>query len=129
MSQNNNDTFNVFDPTGMLKNMRDENMNAWAKMMTEYVNTDAYAEATGAMLDTWLSSSSPFQKVLQSNMEKALANLQMPTRTEITRLASRLTNLEMRLDDLDAKLDDVLAASRKPVTTCKKAKSSRSEDE
>jgi len=51
-----NDSFNPFDPTGMLKGMRDSNMDAWAKMMVEFVNTDAYAESTGAMLDAWLTS-------------------------------------------------------------------------
>ncbi len=43
-----NGEFNPFDPTGMLKNMRDANMDAWAKVMVDAVNTDAYAETVGA---------------------------------------------------------------------------------
>jgi hypothetical protein len=111
MSENNND-FDVFDPLGMLKTMRSESMDAWAKMMVQFVNNEAYAHATGKMLDAWLSNSGPFRKLIENTMTQTLANLSMPSREEVTRLAERLTNIEMRLDDLDAKLDDVLAAAR-----------------
>ncbi len=107
MSNNNND-FDPFDPTGMFKNMRDASMDSWAKLMTEVVNTEAYAQATGAMLDAWLTSSGPFQKAVKDSMTQAMTNLNLPVREDITRLAERFTNIEMRLDDLEAKLDDCL---------------------
>jgi hypothetical protein len=106
MSQT-NDTFNPFDPTGMWKTMRDANMDAWSKMMIQFVNTDAYAKANGAFLDAWLSTSTPFHKAVEKAMTQVLANFQMPSREDIVRLAERLTNIEMRLDDLEAKLDAV----------------------
>ncbi len=105
MNQTNND-FNPFDPTGMMKGMRDANLEAWAKMMVELVNTDAYAEATGAMLDAWLVTSGPIQKVVKENMTQTLTQLNFPTRDDVTRIAERLTNIEMRLDDLEATLDE-----------------------
>ena len=105
MSQT-NDTFNPFDPSGMLKSMRDSSMEAWSKMMSELVNTEAYAQATAVMLDAWLASSSPFRKAIESAMTQALANLNMPSRGDVVSLAERLTNIEMRLDDLEAKLDE-----------------------
>ena len=101
-----NETFNPFDPTGMFKTMRDSGMDAWSKVMIQLVNTEAYAQATAAMLDAWLTSSGPFRKAVESAMTQALVNLNMPTRADITSLAERLTNIEMRLDDLDAKLED-----------------------
>jgi hypothetical protein len=101
-----NGDFNPFDPAGMLKNMRDANMDAWAKMMGEFVSTEAYAESTGAMLDAWLTSSGPFRKVMETSMSQALAQLNLPTRDDVIRIADRLTNIEMRLDDLEAKLDE-----------------------
>jgi hypothetical protein len=109
MSQNNNE-FDIFDPTGMLKSMRNESIDAWSKTMVQFVNTSAYADATGKMLDVWLSNSTPFRKQMENVMSHALANLSMPSREEVTRLAERLTNIELRLDDLDAKLDKVLHA-------------------
>ena len=110
MTQTNGD-FNPFDPAGMLKGMRDANMDAWAKMMVQLVNTDAYAEASGAMLDAWLTSSGPFRKVMEDSMAKTLEQLNLPSRDEVTRIAERLTNIELRLDDLDAKLDEALRPS------------------
>lgn len=103
---NTNKDFNPFDPTGMLKEMRDSNMDGWAKMMVEFVGTDAYAESTGAMLDAWLTSSGPLRKVMEKSMTQAMAEMNLPTRDDVTRIAERLTNIEMRLDDMDAKLDE-----------------------
>ena len=102
------ESFNPFDPTGMLKEMRDANMEQWAKMMTKMVNTDAYSESTGKMLDAWLSSSTPFRKAMEKSMSQALANLQLPSVDDVMRLSERLINIEMRLDDMDAKLDAFL---------------------
>ena len=112
MSSNNND-FDVFDPTGVLKQMRDAGLDNWSKSMVQMVNTEAYAEATGKMLDAWLSSSGPCRKGIESAMSHALTNLNLPSRDDVTRRAERLTNIEMRLDDLDAQIDQTLRAARK----------------
>ena len=103
--------YNPFDPAGMFKGMRDANMDAMAKMMVEFVNTEAYAESTAAMLDAWLTSSGPFRKVIEKSMSQSLAQLNLPSRDDVTQIATRLTNIEMRLDDLEAKLDDTLSKS------------------
>jgi polyhydroxyalkanoate synthesis regulator phasin len=97
---------NPFDPTGMFKNMRDTGMEAWSKMMIQLVNSEAYAQASGTMLDAWLTGSAPFRKAIESTMTQVLTQLNMPIRTDITSLAERLTHIEMRLDDLEAKLDE-----------------------
>lgn len=121
MSQKNDNT-NPFDPTGMFKTMRDASMDAWSKMMIQLVSTEAYAQATGAMLDTWLATSIPFRKAAESTMTQVLTNLNMPTRTDITSLAERLTNIELRLDDMEARLDEAQRAARKPAAKPKDAK-------
>jgi hypothetical protein len=107
MSQENDEVFDPFDPTGMFKSMRSANLDAWSKMMIQLVSTEAYAKATGMMLDAWLTSSTPFYKAMEKSMTQVLANWQMPSRADITSLAERLTNIEMKLDDLDAKLDQL----------------------
>lgn len=100
------------DPFEAWRGMRDANMEAWARFMVETVNSEAYAQATGAMLDGGLSASGPFREMLDKTMVRALEQLSMPTREDFTGLARRLTNIEMRLDDLDAKLDELVAASK-----------------
>jgi len=109
------DTFDLFDPTGMFKSMRDTNMDAWSKMMIQLVNTDAYSQATGTMLDAWLITSKPFRKMLETIMTQVLTNLNMPNRGDVIRLAERLVNIEMRLDDLEAKLDENKRPTHKPA--------------
>lgn len=110
---NQNGEFNPLDPTGFMKSVRDANMDAWAKMMVDVVQSEAYAESTAAMLDAWLTSSGPFQKAIESSMAQTLAKLNLPTRDDVTRIAERLTNIEMRLDDLDARLHE----SMQPAST------------
>lgn len=100
--------FNPFDPTGVLKQLYGSNLDAWAKMMIELVNTQAYANAMGTLLDTWLGTSEPFRKIVDSAMTQTLASLKLPTSDDVARLAERFTNVELRLDDLEAKLDETL---------------------
>ena len=96
----------AFDPFGTWKNMRDSGMDAWSKMMIQMVNTEAYAQASSAMMDTWLTNSAPFRKVIESTMTQVLTQLNLPMRYDVTGLAERLTHIEMRLDDLEIKLDE-----------------------
>ena len=107
------ETMNIFDPTGMMKGMRDAGMDHWSKMMTEFVSSNAYAEANAEMLNAWLTSSSPFRKTMETAVNQSLSAMNIASRDDFTRLADRLTNIEMRLDDLDAKLD---AWMRQPDT-------------
>src|SRR5262249_12628100 len=110
-----NANFDPFDPTGMFKSMRDTSMESWSRMMIQLVNSEAYAKATAAMLDTWLTGSMPFRKALEAAMKHTLAHLQMPTREDVINVAQRLTQIEMRLDDLEATLEERLPTRRKPA--------------
>lgn len=99
---------NIFDPTGMMKGMRDAGIDRWSKMMAELVSSDAYAEANAEMLNAWLTSSAPFRKSMETAVNQSLAALNLASRDDYTRLAERMTNIEMRLDDMDAKLDELI---------------------
>ena len=92
------------------KSMRDSSMDAWSKMMLDFVNSEAYAQATAQVLDTYLTVSQPFQKVVETTMTRVLTQLNMPTRTDVISLAERMTNIELRLDDLDARFDELQRA-------------------
>ena len=47
MSASSTDGASVFDPFGVWKQARDANLEAWSKMMIDFVNSDAYARASG----------------------------------------------------------------------------------
>jgi hypothetical protein len=115
---------NPFDPSGAWRQGRDVYLDAWAKAMVEAVNSDQYAKATGAMLDSYLTASSPFREVLEKSMLRVLQQLSMPTRPDFIALAERVTNIEMRLDDMDAKLDRLVKRSTPSRSTPKKKRAS-----
>ncbi|NJN19635.1 MAG: hypothetical protein HC822_27035 [Oscillochloris sp.] len=98
------------DPIGTWRAVRDANLDAWAKGMSGFTNTEAFAKAIGLQLDTMLATSAPMQQVVQQYMERYLAQVNMPSRQEVVSLADRMTNIEMRLDDMQAQLDDIFAA-------------------
>lgn len=106
MSQS-NDIPNPFDPLGFWRTTQNASMEAWSKAMIELVNTDAYAEATGHVLDSYLAVSVPMRKVVEQAMTQVLRQVNMPTRAEVLSISERMTNIEMRLDDLDARFDDM----------------------
>jgi hypothetical protein len=107
MSETQEKTSKPTDPLEPFRAMRDIYLDAMAKSMVEAVNTDAYAQATGAMLDGYLAASAPMREALDKSMIKALQQLSLPSRQEVAALAERFTNVEMRLDDMDAKLDAI----------------------
>jgi polyhydroxyalkanoic acid synthase PhaR subunit len=96
-----------FDPMEPWRGMRDIYMDAWGKTMVDMVNSEAYAQASGAMLDSYLTISAPFREAIEKAMLKTLEQLAMPSRVDVVSIAERMTNIEMRLDDLDAKLDKI----------------------
>ena len=96
-----------FDPMEPWRGMRDIYMDAWGKTMVDMVNSEAYAQASGAMLDSYLTISAPFREAIEKAMLKTLEQLAMPSRADVVSIAERMTNIEMRLDDLDAKLDNI----------------------
>ena len=104
------------------KSLRDTSLDSWSKMMIDTVHSDEYSHTTGQWLDTYLTLSQPYRRLIDIMMTQVLSSLNMPMRTDVTSLAERLTNIETRLDDQDAKLDDILSAIKatstsKPATT------------
>ena len=114
------DITNPLDPLGTWRAARDASLESWSRMMIDLVNSEAYSQATSQWLDTYLTFSQPFKRIIETTMTQVLAGLNMPTRTDLTTLAGRFTNVEVRLDDLDAKLDDVERAVQ-PLTASKQA--------
>lgn len=101
------------DPFEPFRAMRDSYLEAMAKSMVDAVNSEAYAQATGTMLESYMAAAAPFREAMDKSMKHALQQLSLPSREEVAALAERFANVEMRLDDLDAKLDSILKLLRK----------------
>jgi hypothetical protein len=105
-----------FDPFEPFRGMRDAYLEAMAKVMVDAVNSEGYAQASGAMLDAYLTAAAPLREALERSMIHALEQLSLPSRQEVASLAARFTNLELRLDDLDTKLDALIAVQQKAAS-------------
>ena len=115
MSEAQTNSSKPYDPMESFRGMRDAYLDAMAKTMTEAVNTEAYAQASGAMLDSTLTMSAPFREAMEKTMLQVLQQLSLPSRQDIIGLAERFTNLEMRLDDMYASLDGLEGKVQKSV--------------
>lgn len=104
-----------YDPVSAFREMRDNYLDAWAKAMIETVNTDAYAKATGMMLETALTAYQPFREALGKVMPQTLQQLDLPSRADFISLAQRVTHIEMKLDDMEDALDRIEQLLAKPV--------------
>jgi|GraSoi2013_115cm_1033766.scaffolds.fasta_scaffold29702_2 hypothetical protein len=98
---------NQSDPMETFRELRDAYLDLWSKSMVEAVNTEGYAQASGAMLDSYLTLSAPYRETFEKTILQTLQQLGLPTSLDFSGLAGRLTNIEMRLDDMDAKLDRI----------------------
>jgi len=94
------------DPFEAWRKLRDANLEIWSRNMIETVNSDAYAQMTGGMLDAYLTASAPFRESMTKSLTQAMQQLNLPTREDFESLAQRMTNIEMQLDDLSARLED-----------------------
>lgn len=101
------------DPFEPFRAMRDSYLEVMAKSMVEAVNSEAYAQATGTMLESYMAAAAPFREAMDKSMKQALQQLSLPSREELAALAERFANVEMRFDDMDAKLGSILKLLRK----------------
>jgi hypothetical protein len=100
------------DPFEALRGVRDAYLDSMSKVMINAVNSEEYAQATGALLGGYLTLTAPAREALDKAMLQALEQFSLPSRQQVAALAERLTNIEMRCDDMDAKLDRILELSR-----------------
>jgi polyhydroxyalkanoate synthesis regulator phasin len=123
MGEQKSENTKVFDPFEPFREMRDAYLDAMSKTMIESVNTEEYAQASGAILDNYLTVSAPFREALEKSMVQALQHLSLPSRQELAALAGRFTNFEMRLDDLDAKFTGIETLEKSVDQTLQKLSS------
>jgi hypothetical protein len=100
------------DPFEALRGVRDAYLDSMSKVMINAVNSEEYAQASGALLNGYLTLTAPARESLDKAMLQALEQFSLPSRQQVAVLAERLTNIETRCDDMDAKLDRILELSR-----------------
>jgi polyhydroxyalkanoic acid synthase PhaR subunit len=91
------------DPITVLKNWYDTSGEKWSKAFGDVIGTERFVEAMSYMLESYASFSSMFRQA----SEAYFSNLQLPTRSDIARLAGLVVNLEEKVDRIEDSLEHV----------------------
>lgn len=95
------------DPMETMRELRDAYLDTWSKYLIETVNSESYAKASGAALNSYLNVAAPLKEPTEQALLRTLEQLHIPSSVDFAGLAGRITNIEMQLDNADAKLDRI----------------------
>ncbi|MGJ7921191.1 poly(R)-hydroxyalkanoic acid synthase subunit PhaE [Neobacillus sp. LXY-4] len=92
----------VLDPFAVWKSVYDKTESKWNEVIHETMQKEAFSEWMGQVQNGYLQ----YQKVIQNTTEAYLKQVNMPTRDEISSVASLIINLEEKVEDLDQKIEE-----------------------
>ena len=84
----------------------------WSKLVEQYIGSEQFMKSTTPLLESYAS----FFKTFRRANEEFFKNLQLPTRSDIARVAELVIALEEKVDQLDDSLDDLNASNAKAAT-------------
>lgn len=111
------------DVLAQWKRFLDDSVEAWSKVLEQAMGTDGFAAAMGKFLDQYLNTVGPIRKNLQSSNEEFLRAMNLPSRRQMTDLASRVISLETRLEGLEERIEDLVDSISLLETFVKRAAS------
>ena len=94
------------------KQFLDQWINAWGKALEQAMSTETFARAMGKQLEGFLNTAGPAKKQAEQQIDATLAALGVPSRSQVTALASQLVGLESKVEAVEDRLDEVLAKLR-----------------
>lgn len=108
-----------FDPFTMWKEIYEKTEASWGGVLQESLGKETFSEGLGQTLNSYLQ----YQEVISQMTEAYLKQVNMPTRGEVSNIASLVINLENKVDDLEDKIDDTAAKedTSKEINQLKKA--------
>lgn len=96
------------DVLAQWKKFLDDSVEAWSKVLGQAMGTEGFAAAMGKFLDQYLNTVGPIRRSLQSSNEEFLRTMNLPSRKQVTELASQLVSLEARLEALEERIEDLV---------------------
>jgi polyhydroxyalkanoic acid synthase PhaR subunit len=95
------------DLYALWRQLYDANEKVWSQATGEFMESPAFAQWQGRMLETFLA----FQKTWKDSATAQLQAANIPTRDDIARLGELILGLEEKVDQL---ADRIAAADRRP---------------
>lgn len=90
------------DPFTFFKQWYDATNEAWSTLVGEVIGTEKFMDVSSEFLKTYAS----FYGTMRRANEEFFRNLQLPTRSDIARVAELVVNLEEKVDQIDSDLED-----------------------
>ena len=107
-----------------IREARDVGLESLARVVLAVTSSGTYARASSAIAKPSLVIAGVARRRTKRVMSRLLSQINMPSRTDVLALSTRLTHIEMALDDLSAAVDTMRApAVRAPA---KRASANRS---
>ena len=95
------------DPFAVWKSMYDKTEAKWNEVLHETMQKESFSEWLGQVQNAYLQ----YQQVVQKTTDSYLKQVNLPTRDEISNVASLIINLEEKVENLDQKIEDELLGS------------------
>jgi hypothetical protein len=106
------------------KRFMDDSVEAWSRVLGQAMQTEGFASAMGKFLDQYLNTVGPMRKTLQASSEEFLRTANLPSRKQVTDLASHIISLETRLEALEERIEELVdglgalkASAKRPEET------------
>ncbi len=104
------------DPFAMWRDWLSSSERQWNSFLNQAMSTDEFGQAMGRMMDVYLG----MQKNMNEVMGRYFTALNVPTRTDVLSLGTRLSEIESRLGSIE---DGVQAIRPVAATPAKAAES------
>lgn len=91
------------DPFTFYKQWYDATSETWSKVVGDIITTDEFNKASSQFMENYLS----FVKTSRRAYEEYFKNLQLPTRSDITRIAEMIVLLEEKVDTIEDTFESV----------------------
>ena len=88
------------DPFALWRQIYEANERAWSTALERAMNSPAFAETQGKVLETFLQA----QRAVRDQMRSYLEAVNVPTREDIARLGELIVGLEEKVDRLEDRL-------------------------
>jgi polyhydroxyalkanoic acid synthase PhaR subunit len=101
------------DPFTFIKQWYDATSETWAKVIGDIIGTDRFMESAKDFLESYTS----FYRTFRRANEEFFRNLQLPTRSDIARVAELVVELEDKVELIEDTLEDFEDNYAKAITS------------
>lgn len=102
-----------FDPFNMWKTFYEQTDANWTGAIQDMLKKESFSEGMGETLNQYLQA----QKLMNETTEAYLKSVNLPTRSEVSDVASLIINLESKLDALEDGLEEEINQIKTAVST------------